>query len=133
MAKTNWINIIDANKFSLFLKEKLNVCNFSLEKRFDIDYGTYFAVYSDEIPHYVMFFGDYGKISAKKIDDSVKFVDDFEFLDKNQKFMMDFVSFIHNECKVDGKCLKINNKTYINDFNYNYNNYLEAKKEKGDN
>ena len=84
----DWISSVNKDNFALFLKDKLSINFFDVQKRFDKDYGTYFAVYSDDFKNGVMFFGNYGVINAKSVGKEVKFVDNFEFLAQNQLFML---------------------------------------------
>lgn len=133
MQKSDWMSLINKEKLALFLKNKLSMTFTDLEKRFDIDYGTYFAVYTDELSNGILLLGNYGIINAKSVDGKVKLVDNFDFLDKNQIFMMEFISFVYNETKTSGKAIKINNKNYIRDFNEKYNDFLNKNNKVGDN
>lgn len=132
MHKIDWLCGIDKEKFISFIKDKLKINFFDVEKRFNKDYGTYFAVYSDDISEGVKYFGNYGIINVKCLDGKMIFIDDFEVLNNNKKFMNDYVSFVSCENKVNGNDVKRSGKTYINDVNEKLNEYLEENREKGE-
>lgn len=132
MKKIDWVSLVFIDNFASFLKDRLKIDFSRLDKRQGRDYGTYFAVYTDMVKDGIAYFGNYGLLNAKMVENNMNFEDDFEYLEKNPFFMQEYVAFMHQESKVDNKPKRLDNKTYVMDFNERYKNYLEQKNEKGE-